>query len=85
MGKTIIQTALHPFDSTLFVQVEHIPIVCVMSEIREFFIRVEMVVAEKDVVQLVLFNLFFQPRDIFGKVFAFQAYFYVDLVPVFFS
>ena len=44
-----------------------------------------LVVAEKDVVQLVLFNLFFQPRGIFGKVFAFQAYFYVDLVPVFFS
>ena len=43
-----------------------------------------MVVAEKDVVQLVLFNLFFQPMGIFGKVFAFQSYFYVDLVPVFF-
>ena len=85
VGKATVQAAFHAFDGALLVQVEHIPAVCVVSEVRELLVRMEMVVAENDIIQPILFNLFFQPGNIVGEVFAFQPYLYPDLLLILLS
>ena len=54
-----------------------------MSEVRELLICMVMVIAEQDIIQLILFDFLFQPMDIGGKILAFQSDFDTDLIPVF--
>lgn len=60
-------------------------VVGISSEVGELLIRVIEVVAEYQVIQLVFLDLFFQPRNVFGKILAFQSYLDVYLIAVFFA
>ncbi|CDE81811.1 unknown [Bacteroides thetaiotaomicron CAG:40] len=52
-------------------------------EIRKLLICMEMVVAEDDVIQLILLDNSFQPGNILRKIFTFQADFNADLIFIF--
>lgn len=52
-----------------------------MPEVRELLICMVMVIAEQDIIQLILFDFFFQPMNISGKILAFQSDFDTDLIP----
>ena len=78
------QSAFHAFDSAFFIKVEHIPISGMMPEVGKLFVSMVMVVSKEDIIQPVLFDDFFQPVDVFGKVFILQSDFDADLIPVFF-
>ena len=54
-----------------------------MPEVRELLICMVMVIAEQDIIQLILFDFLFQPMNISGKILAFQSDFDTDLIPVF--
>ena len=51
-----------------------------MPEVRELLICMVMVIAEQDIIQLILFDFFFQPMNISGKILAFQSDFDTDLI-----
>ena len=83
MSKVGKQSAFHSFNGALLIEFEHIYRFGISTEIRKLLVCMEVMVSEDDVIQFKFSNDFFQPMKVVGKVFAFQSYFYADLIFIF--